>query len=396
MKMYFYVMIILILIIAISDIFFYKKLKDKNAKPFYIILHLIPPVFYTILFVYMKYGMPHLHNYRIVVVIMWAVFIFLLIYLPKLIHIFFYFLEKLYERKAKRKTPYFNIARIVLTVTVLMIMFMGAYVTPRQFEVTQAEVSIKNLPAAFDGYRIAQISDIHLGSWNNKYERFRPVIDILNKQKADIVVFTGDMVNNFAQEAEGWEPVLSEIKSKSGKYAVLGNHDYGDYTQWISPELKKRNRLQIRENIRKMGFRVLLNESEVLRKSNDSLYIVGVENWGKIHNARYGDIEKAIKSTNPNVQKILLSHDPTHWDEQIYNRKDFVLTLSGHTHAAQMGIKLLGKLYSPASLIFKHWFGLYEYEGRYLYVNRGLGFIGIPMMIGTRPEITIITLKKAR
>jgi len=394
--MYFYVMVILILIIAIPDIFFYRKLKDKNAKPFYIILHLIPPVFYTALFVYMKYGMPHLHNYRIVIVIMWAVFIFLLIYIPKIIHIVFYFLEKLYEKKYKRKTPHFNIVRITLTVVLLIVMLMSAYVTPRRFEVTHAEVKIKNLPVAFDGYRIVQISDIHLGSWNNKYTRFQPVIDMINQQNADIVVFTGDMVNNFAQETEGWDSLLLQIKAKEGKYAILGNHDYGDYTQWKSKERQNDNRIQIRQNIRQMGFRLLLNEHEILRRGNGSIYILGVENWGKLHNARYGDIHKALRGTNPDALKLLLSHDPTHWDEQIINKKDIVLTLSGHTHAAQMGIRLFGTLYSPASLIFKHWAGLYQYHDQYLYVNRGLGFIGIPMMIGTRPEITVITLKEAK
>lgn len=394
--MYFYVMIILILLIAIPDIFFYRRLKNKNVKPIYLVLHVVPALFFTGLFLYMKFGMPYLHNYRLVVVIMWFVFLFLLIYIPKLLHIIFYFLHVLYRRIFKKESPYFDIVRVTLTVIVVTVMFMSAYVTPRMFEVTHAEVTIKGLPDAFDGYKIVQLSDIHLGSWNRKYNKFEPVIHLVNEQHADLIVFTGDMVNNFANETEGWEPLFTQFKAKDAKYAILGNHDYGDYTEWKDLSKKELNRNQIKENIRKLGFQLLLNENQVIRKGADSIYIVGVENWGKLRDAQYGDIAKALKNTNPVTPKIMLSHDPTHWDSQIFGKKDVALTLSGHTHAAQLGVSLFGRLYSPASLVFKYWYGLYKVGNQYLYVNRGLGFIGIPMMIGVRPEITVLTLHVAR
>ena len=394
--MYFFVMIILIILIAIPDIFFYRHLKNKNVKPIYLILHLVPAVFFAGLFIYMKYIMPHMHNYRVVVVIMWFVYLFLMIYIPKLIHIIFYYLHLLYQKIYKRKSPYFDIIRITLSVVLIIVMIFGAYVTPRQFEVTHTTVEIENLPPAFDDYKIVQLSDIHLGSWNNKYKRFQPVVNLVNQQNADIIVFTGDMVNNFAQEADGWSPVFQQLKSKNGKYAILGNHDYGDYTEWRDAKKRAENRSEIRRNIRDMGFKLLLNENTVLHNGNDSVYLLGIENWGKAKHAQYGDLPKAMAGTERGVTKILLSHDPTQWDMQVAGKEDIALTLSGHTHAAQLGFTLFGKLYSPASLVFKYWSGLYQVDNNFLYVNRGLGFIGIPMMIGTRPEISVITLKRKK
>jgi predicted MPP superfamily phosphohydrolase len=184
------------------------------------------------------------------------------------------------------------------------------------------------------------------------------------------------------------------LNKKSAKFAVLGNHDYGDYTDWHNEEERIQNRVQINKAITDFGFRLLLNENVYLRKGTDSLLMVGVENWGKSEKARYSDLKKALKGSSTTEPKILLSHDPNHWEAEVIGRKDIVLTLAGHTHAAQLGIKVGNRLFSPAAFVFKYWEGLYKVNQQYLYVNRGIGYIGLPMQIGVQPEITIIKLKK--
>ncbi len=394
MKMYTLVLVVLLVMIIIPDIFFYLKLKSKNAKPIYVILHLIPAIFFTALFLYIKFGLETMQNFRVVAWIMWLYFFFLLIYIPKLIHIIFYFLNFLFKKIFKRDSIYFSIIRIVLSVFAVVTMLISAYITPRNFELTYVQVPITNLPAAFDGFKIVQLSDIHLGSWDKKFNKLIPVIKLVNEQNPDIIVFSGDMVNNFAGETEGWKPYFLQLKAKSAKFAVLGNHDYGDYTEWENVEERKKNRLLINQAIRDFGFRLLLNENVYLKKETDSLLLVGVENWGKSKTARYCDLSKALRGSSPEEPKILISHDPTHWDAEVLGRKDIVLTLAGHTHAAQMGIKIGKRLFSPASFVFKYWSGLYNIDNQYLYVNRGIGYIGLPMMIGVRPEITVIELKR--
>lgn len=272
-------------------------------------------------------------------------------------------------------------------------MTISTLITPRNFDLTHVIVPIEGLPTAFDGYKIAQLSDIHLGSWNKKYWKINKVVKLVNEQEPNIIVFTGDMVNNFAGETIGWKNYFIQFKAKDGKYAVLGNHDYGDYIEWKSDSLRIANNLGIKQAIRDFGFRLLLNEHISLKKGNDSIVLVGVENWGKSELARYSDLTKALKGTKPETMKILLTHDPNHFEKEVIGKNDIALTLSGHTHAGQMGLKIREKLYSPASLIFKFWSGLYKVQSQYIYVTRGIGYIGIPMFIGVRPEITIIELK---
>jgi len=394
MKMYTDVLIALLVMIAVPDIYFYLKLKDRNVKPIYIILHLTPALFFTILFLYMKFGLESLQNFRIVAGIMWLYFFFMLIYIPKVIHIIFYFLDFIYIKIFKHDNVYFDITRVILSIISVIVLLVGAYITPRNFEVVNIPVTVPNLPPAFNGYKMVLISDIHLGSWNKKFDKLKPVIKLVNEQNPDIIIFSGDMVNNFASEAQGWKPYFLELKAKSGKYAVLGNHDYGDYTDWKTYNDRLENRLQIKQSIRDFGFRLLLNENVYLKKGRDSLLLVGVENWGKNIRFRYNNLDKALKGSIPNTPKILIAHDPTQFDAEIADKKDIVLTLSGHTHAAQLGIKIGKHLFSPASLVFKYWAGLYKVNNQYIYVNRGIGYIGLPMHIGVRPEITVIVLNR--
>lgn len=396
MKMYTIILIVQLLMIAIPDIFFYRHLKKNESKPVFLMLHLIPAAFFTLMFLYMKFGLETARNFRIVVWLMWLEFVFFLIYIPKLLHIGFYFMHWVYQKITKKENHNFDILRIVLTVIVVVGMLISAYITPRSFDVTKVEVEIQNLPPAFEGYKIVQLSDLHLGSWNHKYKKLSPVIDLTNMQHPDMVVFTGDIVNNYADEAQGWEPYFKQINARDGKVAILGNHDYGDYASWKSETDMQKNRNGIREHIRNMGFRLLLNEHFILKRNRDSIVIAGVENWGKRVENRYSNLTQTLLQTPVHTPVILLAHDPTEWDEEIVGQKDIALTLSGHTHAAQLGLKINDWFISPASLAFRRWAGLYREGNQFLYVNRGIGYIGLPMSVGVRPEITVITLTSGK
>lgn len=394
MKLYTIVLILILAMIIIPDVFFYLKLKNRKAKPLYIILHLIFPVFFTTFFLYIKFGLELMHNFRAVWWIMWLNFFFLIIYIPKILHIISYYINYLFNKKFNKNIPYINVLRITISSFIVIFMLVSAFITPNKFELTKHVVYVNNLPTGFDNYKIVQISDLHLGSWNNSSKRLNTAIKIINRENADIIVFTGDMVNNYAAETMGWDSCFLQMKAKNAKFAVLGNHDYGDYSDWENINERNKNKQDINQAIRNFGFHLLLNEHCYLRKGNDNLLLVGVENWGKNEKLRYSDLNKALANTNPNELKILLSHDPNHWEEEVLGRKDIFLTLSGHTHAAQAGIKIGNKLFSPAYFIFKYWAGLYNINNQYLYVNRGIGYIGLPMIMGVKPEITVITLKK--
>ncbi|MDD4199558.1 MAG: metallophosphoesterase [Paludibacter sp.] len=286
----------------------------------------------------------------------------------------------------------------VLTGMFLVTLFAhGAFVNPKIIEVRQTEIEVSGLPPAFDGYKIVQLSDAHLGSWGKKFRYMEPVIKKVNEQEADILVFTGDIVNNFCQEMNGWETIFRQLKSKEGKYAILGNHDYGDYSRWKNIKDKQANFAAIKENMKGFGFKLLTNEFVQLKRDSDMIELIGVENWGKPPFPKYGNLDKALMETDSNVLKILLSHDPSHWKGEVMGKEKIFLTLSGHTHAAQMAFKMYGKVISPSSLIYEEWDGLYREGNQYLYINRGLGFIGIPVRLGVaRPEVTVITLRSKK
>ena len=266
-------------------------------------------------------------------------------------------------------------------------MISGAY----DYRVRRTKVKLPNLPAAFNGLKIIQISDIHSGSFYDK-EAVNRGVDMILEQKPDIVFFTGDLVNDSADEMNDYMDVFSRIEAPLGVYSILGNHDYGDYAQWESEEAKVRNLERLKEVHAELGWRLLLDEHIYLERNTDKIALIGVQNWGKGFH-QVGDLKKAYEGCKAEV-KLLLSHDPTHWDEQV--RKDYQdidITFSGHTHGAQMGIETGGFKWSPISLRYKKWAGLYQEEQQYLYVNRGYGFLGYPGRIGILPEITVMTLE---
>ena len=269
--------------------------------------------------------------------------------------------------------------------------FEGKY----NFKVIKQAIFFHDLPDAFDGFTITQISDVHSGSFDNP-DKIEYAIDLINQQKTDLILFTGDIVNTHAKEMHPWITTFNKIENHPfGKYAVLGNHDYGEYVTWKTKEEKAKNFEAIKELYGQIGFNLLLNEHTFIEKEGQKIALVGVENWG--HNFKQaGDLDKAGAGLTKNDFKILMSHDPSHWEHVVKSDPNhYHLTLSGHTHGMQFGIEIRGYFkWSLAQYVYKQWAGLYENLGRYVYVNRGFGFHAYPGRVGIMPEITVIQLKK--
>lgn len=258
--------------------------------------------------------------------------------------------------------------------------------------VRRVKVKFANLPKSFKGYKIIQISDVHSGSFSDP-SKLQHAIDLINEQDPDLVLFTGDMVNNVADEFKPFIPLFSKIKTKDGKFAVLGNHDYGDYVKWNSKDEQNKNLEALIEYQRQAGFDMLRNENRIIEKNGENIYILGVENWGLKPFPQYGDIDKALENVPQSATKILMSHDPTHFDYVVKKHpKDIHLTLSGHTHGMQFGLDLKNIKWSPVQYRYPKWADLYESEGKMLYVNRGFGVLGYPGRVGVLPEITLFEL----
>ena len=270
-------------------------------------------------------------------------------------------------------------------------MTIGKY----NFKVFKQTIYFPDLPDAFDGFKITQISDIHSGSFDNP-EKINYAIDLINEQNGDILLFTGDIVNTHATEMHPWIDTFNRIQPHEfGKYSILGNHDYGEYIDWDSIKAKEENFAAIKDLHRQIGFKLMLNEHTFIEKDNDRFALVGVENWGK-NFKQAGDLHKASLGLKKEEFKILMSHDPSHWEYEVKKHdKNFHLTLAGHTHGMQFGIEIPGVFkWSFAQYIYKQWAGLYEEFNRYVYVNRGFGFHAYPGRVGIMPEITVIELKK--
>ena len=263
-----------------------------------------------------------------------------------------------------------------------------------QYTVRRIKLAFPDLPDAFNGFTITQLSDIHSGSFDNK-AAVAYGVDLANRQHSDLFVFTGDLVNNEAAEMDPWIDTFSNLKAPMGQFSILGNHDYGDYIQWPDARTKAENLESLKAVHKKIGFRLLLNERITLEKDGQRINLIGVENWGKGGFAKYGDLQKAAAGLQKDSFNILLSHDPSHWEAEVLPHPEKIhLTLSGHTHGMQFGVELPGFRWSPIKYVYPQWAGVYERAGRYLYVNRGFGFLGFPGRVGILPEITVITLVK--
>lgn len=265
------------------------------------------------------------------------------------------------------------------------------------YKVIKQAIFFPDLPDSFDGFTITHISDVHSGSFDNP-DKINYAIDLVNEQNSDMILFTGDIVNTHAKEMHPWIDTFRRIKEhKYGKFSVLGNHDYGEYISWPSEAAKDENFKNIKDLHRQIDFKLMLNENTKIKKGSDEIALVGVENWGT-NFKKLGDINLASENLTKEDFKILMSHDPSHWDSEVKDhQKHFHLTLSGHTHGFQFGIEIPGVIkWSPIQYVYKQWAGLYENMGRYVYVNRGFGFHAYSGRVGIMPEITVIQLKKSK
>ncbi len=358
--------------------------------------------------------------------IMWMLTVYLSIYIPKFIYCIFSIIGRIPLLFRARRWKWMNYLGGVLGLIGFALVWHGILYTRTHTQIVNLTVSSDRLPDNFDGYRIAQISDLHLGTWGTETKFLSEFVNTVNNLKPDLIVFTGDLVNQKADELKPFEKILSKLDATDGVYSILGNHDYGDYVDWPSKEAKEANMDNLKQIQKDAGWQMLNNDHAYIKRSingkRDSIALIGVENWGEPPFGKYGDLQKAYPADNRhNLRdknfKILLTHNPEHWVQEVRKRTNIDLSLSGHTHAMQTSFDAFGKRYSPAALRYPTWGGFYTENGigeiedfgnpettgglernldkPSLYVNIGAGEVAMPLRIGaSNPEITLITLKK--
>lgn len=307
-----------------------------------------------------------------------------------------YFAENARNEFVFKRSIWWDLVALLAGAIPLCSLIYGIFHGAFNYKVKKITLQFPNLPASFDGFKMVQISDLHTGSFQNE-KPLQRAVKLINEQNADLVFFTGDLVNNVADEVQPYIPVLGQLRGKRGVFSILGNHDYGDYVSWPTRTAKLENLERLKESHARMGWRLLLNEHIPIEKNGEKIAVLGVENWGnRAGFPKYGKLYQAYAGTENIPFKVLLSHDPSHWDGEV-NQKypDIDLMLAGHTHGMQFGINFRHFKWSPVQYVYRQWAGLYEKGNQYLYVNVGLGFIGYPGRVGFLPEITLFELRRA-
>lgn len=380
--------------IAMTDTILWYQLRRCIFKKWQISLYILHSLFFLFFLTAFQTGISRLKGPGAYFWIETLIGVLFLFYVPKVVFIVLNGIGKMISRlwkafsrvsvMAASSTALFFFVLILYSITI------GRY----QYKIEIVEIPFKQLPPAFNGFKIVQLSDLHLGSYGKSYRGINDIIRKVNELHPDVIVFTGDMVNNFAVEMEPWIGILQGLEAPYGKYAVTGNHDYGDYTHWPDSTHKRENLRQFCSNMEKMGFQMLNNAHIPVIMQSDTIWIAGVENWGNPPFPRYGDLSKATGTLEKNDFVILLSHDPSHWRGEALDYR-IPLTLSGHTHAMQMGIHIGNFKWSPSQYLYPEYDGLYRQGEQYLYVSRGQGYLGFPGRIGLRPVITELILTTA-
>ena len=328
--------------------------------------------------------------------IMWMLYTYIAFYLPKYLFTLIDLIANIPHLFKARRLKWLSIAGTVAAVAFFISLWWAALVNRFNIDVKEVTVEIDGLPSSFDGYRIAQFSDMHVGTFGNDTTFVSEFVDRVNSLKPDMIVFTGDIVNSKSDELPPFVKPFYRLSAPDGVYSILGNHDYGDYSSWPSEAYKRENLQWLKDMQREMGWRLLLNETEMLRRGNDSIALIGVENIGDPPFRVYGSLRQAYPNLTDSVTKVLLTHNPAHWVDSISSHTDvnIDLSLAGHTHAMQGEISG----WSPAKYRYPTWGGLYSDDSKrhHLYVNIGSGTVGFPARLGATPEITLITLKKAK
>ncbi len=414
--MRFYYSYFLIITILISvDIYSFKAiwlvLKNPTAKKYLSIFYWLLSLILYVLVGSIFFNKPDQWAVGYYSYISIIIALLLLFYIPKLTILIFHFFDDfqyvirkslnfILKRKDLSKSTktgrraFITKTGIIMAAIPFASFAYGIVWGRHNFTVYTEKLKFNTLPKSFNGFKIVQISDLHLGNFTGNYDQVERIKDLINLQNPDIIVFTGDMVNNSSHEMDNFLPLLKAMKAKYGKYSILGNHDYGDYTKWRTKNEKKSNFGRLISLQEQAGFTVLKNENCRINIDNQFIQIIGLENWGKPPFPKYGNLSEATKGIDFDQFTLLLSHDPSHWDAEVMGKTNIDLTLAGHTHGMQFAVEISGLKWSPAQYKYPRWAGLYSENNQYLYMNRGTGYIGMAARIGVPPEITLIELQK--
>ena len=388
-------MLILLLVNLGTDTYIYRKLKSRCTTATPAKIQLITAIILYLILVVIICLPRRGGSEDTLLCVMWLLFGYISVYVAKYLFVIFDLFASIPCLFKKKRIKPLSMFGVFLGCVVFISMWWGALVNRYRIQINEVRVEIAGLPDNFDGYRIAQFSDLHTGTFSYDTTFVAKLVDRINATGSDLIVFTGDIVNRRTDELLPFTGVLERLEAPDGVYSILGNHDYGDYSEWDSDDAKLKNLNLLHQLQKDMGWQLLLNEHRFLVNGKDSIALIGVENIGDPPFHSYGSLGKSYPSLNDDNVKILLSHNPAHWVDSISGNKDakIDLTLSGHTHAMQ--IEVFGL--SPAVMRYKTWGGLYfspESDDKMLYVNIGSGTVGLPMRLGATPEITVITLKK--
>ncbi|MDE6306914.1 MAG: metallophosphoesterase [Muribaculaceae bacterium] len=384
---------ILVLLQLAIDIYLFRIAMSRTRKDRWPRIQASTAIFFLIYLIVTLCLPRRTGNDETLAAVMWLLFGYITVYMSKTLFVIIDLIAsvpKLWHRKRIKALSWIGTA---IAIALFGSLWWGALINRFRIQINEVTLEIENLPASFDGFRIVQFSDIHVGSYGSDTSFISKVVNEINALKPDAVFFTGDIVNRRTAELLPFTKTLSGIKAADGVYSILGNHDYGDYSDWPSPQDKADNMMLMEKLQRNMGWQLLRNATTWIHLVNDSISVIGVENWGEPPFPTYGNLHEAYPDTSDKNVKILLTHNPVHWIADVENNisANIALTLSGHTHAMQ--IEALG--ISPAAIRYKTWGGRYDSpdKKRTLYVNIGMGTVGIPMRLGATPELTLITLR---
>jgi uncharacterized protein len=397
----------IVFFILLIDFYTFRAFKIIFNKYFsgykvllFAILYWSISIFFTTIFILIKVNHAKINDYHTINFFFYVIGFFILVYIPKVIIFIFQLIQdfinlfvKLFFNN-KYKLLIISVIGMIISLVPFLLIIYGMVIGRYDYKVNIQHVEYNNLPRKFDNFKIVQISDFHLGTLNGKNEELLKIVHLVNSLQPDVIFFTGDLINNFADEVNGTDRILIGLKAKYGKFSILGNHDYGDYSNWKTQEDKRANLLRLISWHRVLGFKLLMNQADSIVIGDEKIAILGVENWGLAPFHKYGNLSKTLLDAKNISFKILLSHDPSHWSEEVVNKTDIELTLSGHTHGFQFGFNFGNRKWSPIKYKYPKWSGMYKNVNQYLYVNIGLGVIGYPGRIGMSPEITIIILNR--
>lgn len=391
MRAPFVALLTILLVCLAADAYIYVQLRRRCKSRFWPLVQLVSALLLLGMMIVEMCLLPKQIGEKQLLGKMWLLYTYLSIYLPKYVAILFDLIASLPRLWHRHRIKWLTATGIGAAVVIFAAMWWGALINRFNIDVTHVDVPVPGLPASMNGLRIVQFSDLHTGTFGRDTTFTSELIDSINAQHADVIVFTGDIVNRHSGEMEPFVRTLSRLHAPMGVYAILGNHDYGDYFNWPAPQIKQANMQLLYDLYKQTGIRLLRNETVWLRRGADSLALIGVENIGEPPFTTYGSLRRAYPDLSDSIPKVLLSHNPRHWTDSIATdpAANVALTLSGHTHAMQIEI---GK-WSPSAWRYDTWGGMYTDDAhRLLYVNIGAGTVGMPMRIGATPEITVITL----